>query len=263
MAKYEGIIQLSGKLGEKIFVNKDGNTHVKTKPLSVKRSEASQKSAIDFGEASKSASKIRKALAPLIAEYGDKTLINRLNKRMIEAFKAIPQAGTRNLKDSHLKLLLNFRFNDAKGIDDLWTNIPPIELKPTGLSLQLNKAEFPKTIPKATQFVIQLMVVNLDLIGDNNEIIKAKDLVIPINEQMKPVKLSMPLTLSGDRALIIAIGIHHLANKVKMSNKKYYACDICCAERIKDGKLIAFLVEEQEVLASKPTEDEGVAWEML
>ncbi len=107
------------------------------------------------------------------------------------------------------------------------------------------------------------MVANLDLAGSNNEIIMAKDLIIPVNEQMKPVKLKMPLTLSGDRALIIAVGIHHLSNKIKMGNRKYYACDICYAEHIKNGEVIPFLVEQQEIALIKPAEDEGIAWEIL
>ncbi len=264
MAINKGIIQPSGKLGQSIFINKGGRNFVKTKPTSVNLSEASRKSATDFGEASRNASKIRKAFAPFVVAYGNQDLINRLNKKMIEAFKAIPtaMAGTRNFGDSHVKLLKNFRFNSSRTINDLWSSSPSIELKPEGLTIQLSGTDFSRST-KATHIVLQLMVANLDLNGETNEIIKAKDLVVQVGQHLRPVRLTISSTLSGNRVLLVALGIHYLINGSKIINKRLYGCDICYAERIKDGQIIDFLIEEQAIPDRLVATDEEIGWEEI
>ena len=232
--------------------------------LPIKQSDATRKSATDFGEASRSAKKIRVALAPFVAGYGDQNIINRLNSVMIKVLKAIPgtMPGERKFIDGYIKYIRGFRFNALREARSLWPFTPVIELKPTSLTFQLSKSYSP-SVRGATHTVFQLMVANLDLIGAADEIHKAKNLTLPINEEFKPVKLKVPLNLSGDRALFIAVGVHHLNKGIIISNEHSFACDIIYAERIKDGEVVDFVFADETPMITKPLEDEGIDWETL
>ena len=214
MARHQGIISLSGKVGDLIFVNRNGKRYAKstsTEPVNL--SEASKKSGSDFGEASRSASKVRKAFAPLIAKYGDDMLVNRLNKRMIEVFKTVPSefAGNKKLGQGNIGLLQGFRFNSLVPLDTLLQQPPLFAFDQKG-QLQIELVAAPsntmfKQIAKATAIVLQLMVYNLDLNDEENEVIPINDLVIPLaNHQFQGGKLNVELNLNGERAALVGLG---------------------------------------------------------
>ncbi len=228
------------------------------KPLPIKQSEGTRKSATDFGEASKGASRIRKAFAPLVKDYGEDGLVNRLNRIMIVALKI---AGGRTFGDAYLRFLCGFRFNPSQQVGNLWPPLPVIKLDQEGLTIQVSKFQPPR-IKQATHSVFQLMVASLDLAGDADEVIKAKKLTVEMDRELEPLKLRIPLNLSGDRALFIAVGIHHFNGHAILTDIRSFACDIVYAERIKDGHIIDLKIEDN----TPPTdddhlEDDGVDWE--
>lgn len=228
----------------------------------INQSEASQKSATDFGEASRSAKRIRKAFATFVDWYGEHDFNNRLNKAVIETLSAIPpsDAGARKFADGHLRLLSGFRFNPLQKLENLWTFPLAIDLKPAGLTFKLSKFHSPP-VKNATDVVFQLMVANLDVVGETDETVKAKNLIIAVDHKFKPLQLNIPLNLEGDRALFIAVGVHHLNEGIMMTDLRSFACNIVYAERIKEGQVVDFRFKEEITTAIKELEDDGIEWE--
>ncbi len=230
--------------------------------VQAKQSVATRKSAVDFGEASRSAKRIRMAFAPLVEAYGDKNVINRLNRILIKMLTAIPSsmAGERKFADGYIKFLRGFRFNALREVGSLWSSPLKIELKPEGITVQLCKSHSP-SVKGATHTVFQLMVANIDLTGKTDEIVKAKNLTVAVYQEFKPLKLNIPLNLIGDKAVFIAFGIHHLNKGDIMRNEQTFACDIVYAERIQDGHVVDFVMADQTPLLPVVVEDEGIEWE--
>ncbi len=230
--------------------------------VQVNQSVATRKSAVDFGEASRSAKRIRMAFAQLVEAYGDQNIINRLNRIMVKMLTAIPSSmvGERRFADGYIKFLRGFRFSALREVGSLWPFPLQIELKPEAITVQLFKSHSP-SVKGATHAVFQLMVANIDLIGKTDEIVKAKNLTVPIDQEFKPLKLNIPLNLIGDKAVFIAFGIHHLNKGDIMRNEQTFACDIVYAERIKDGHVVDFVLADQPPLLPEAVEDEGIEWE--
>ena len=236
----------------------------KKDPVPIKQTEATRKSASDFGEATTNAKRIRVAFSPLIERYGDNDIINRLNGIMVKALLAIPStmAGKRKFADGNMSLLRGFRFYDLQSLRTLWAFHPAVKLRLDGLTFELSKFHSP-VVKGATHIVFQLMVVNIDLNGEADEIAKAKDLTLPVKQKLKPVKINIPLNLNGNRALFIAVGVHHLDKQYIMPHERSFASEIVYAERIKDGNIVDFVFAEEAPDTPKPKTDDGIEWEGL
>ena len=178
MARQDGIIQLSGKA---------------SKPIN--QTEASKISSSDFGTATRTAARIRKAIKPLVAVYGDDTLINRLNKQLIAVLKTIPHefSGNKKLIQGNVNLLNGFQFNSIKHIESL--------------------------------------------------------------------------ALSGDRMVLVVMGIHYLtinylATIGSIGSKRAKAGSIVYAIKVKDGNEVSFLPEGQLPIIKVEQQSSGLDWEL-
>ncbi|HTM97786.1 MAG TPA: hypothetical protein VL088_03545 [Pedobacter sp.] len=265
MARQEGIIQLSGKLGNLVFSQKKDRNSVKAKSTKpVNQTEGSKKSSSDFGAASSAAAKIRKAFKPIFPSCGDDTLINRLNKQLIAVFKTIPKefAGNKKLKEGDVNLLSGFQFNSGKQLDTLLLKYPTIQVLPSNHinitfveNTQLNQVE------RATAAVIELMCYNMDLNGDDNQLISVNPLTIPLIRKFGGAKLNIPLVLGGDRLVLVALGIHYLNDISSIGSRRTKAGSIIFAAKYKDGLEVPFLplpIPEIKIEAQSV----GLAWEL-
>jgi len=246
MAKHEGVLELSGKLGDLIFYG-NGRTRSKSKkPHNL--SEESKKTAHDFGQASRNAAYIRKAFAPMVTAFPSKKLISRLNKCLIDIFKTIPstEKGNKKLIDGNLNLLQNFEFNEYTPLNKLLLKELSILITQDGLlKLSLAKSEMNTFVENASNepsIFIKLMAFNFDLIGDSYEIFEADDLELDLNDNLFPgANLTITTNQQGEKALIITIGVYYGSTNSRSWNRQYFACKIAQAMHLKDGVPVHFI----------------------
>ncbi len=270
MATQEGIIRLSGTLGELVFYTRKKKEIVRQKAKPYELSETSKKAGKDFGEASKNAAYIRKAFAKGVQSYGDDHLINRLNKQMMLVFNAIPKTkqGHKKLIDGNLNLLNGFEFNGHTPLTKLLFNLPICSRSETGL-LQLKFAAQPlfnliKKVNSASIAQLQLMVFNFDLAGQAYEIFNINPLLLHFDKpDFDGARLNIQTDQQGEKALIIALGVSYLKDNSPSRNRRYYACQIINALHLKDGLVVEFVEEKEPILKmDNSSEEQGLNWEM-
>lgn len=268
MARQEGIIPLSGKMGDVIFSNRKGKHHAKaksTKPMN--QTAATKKSSFDFGEASKVGAGIRKAFAPLIKKYGDTTVVPRFTKHILKVFKTIPATNevAKNLSKGDVGLFRDFQFNALIKLDSLLHKPAEVRLVESGLHIAFKEdqiADLFKSVAKADTVVLQVMVYNLNLDGDDDEVVCVKDLLIPLaSEHFRGAKLQVPLSLIGEQAVWVAIGVHFLNKRWMICDRTKMAAAIVYVARLKDGEEVVFMSDQP--VQMQATKDEGaIAWEL-
>jgi hypothetical protein len=270
MARPQGIVPLSGKVGDLIFAKRNGKRHVKaksTKPMN--QTAATKKSSSDFGEASKAGARIRYAFVPLIKNYGDGTLVSRFTKHLLKVFKTIPSAfvGHKKLNQGDIGIFKGFQFNAWARLDSLLFDQPVVELEKSGLKIVFEEnlvANLFKRTARADAVVLQLMVYSLNLNGGDDEVVSIKDLVIPLDEEhFRGAKLKVPLNYVGEQVVWVALGIHYLGEKKWMiGDKTKRAAAITYVKRLNDGVEVPFVPYEQESSRAE-VDEEGLDWELL
>jgi len=227
-------------------------------------SAESKKSGRDFGYATATATKLRKAFAPILALTADKKLINRLNKRFITVLKTVSESekGAKNFKNSKISLLQGFEFNQHTSLENLLRIAPLIEMMEDGIL----KISIP-ALPTATliEFCnrkdtanLHLMVFSLDLIGDQHKIFKAKTLVLPFTTpDFKGAHIELEIDQQGEQALFVAMGITYAIDGTVSGDRRYYASKLVTAINLREGKIVEFEPEILPPPANHEEEDDG------
>lgn len=269
MAIQEGIIPLSGKMGDVIFSNRKGKKYARAKSSKpMNQTAATKKSSSDFGEASKMGARIRKAFAPLINRYGDNTAVTRFTKHILKVFKTIPAAnlGLKNLWEGDISVFKDFQFNALARLNLPLNQEPKVKLDTSGLKIAFpgNWADgFFKWPVKANAVVLQLMVYNLNLNSDDDEVVAVKDLLIPLDsEHFRGAKLLVPLNFKGEQVVWVALGMHFLdKNNSMIGDKTKRAASIVYVARLSDGEEVAF-VSAEPVLKQDEKGEGTLEWDL-
>lgn len=265
MARVNGKMPLSGKVGDLIFFERDGKVFVRSKPNKpIKQSEASKKNSKDFGTAVRTAARIRKAFRPVL-KSADGTLVSRMNKQITIIYTTIPKkfAGNKQIIHGDVDLLNGFQFNPAKRLQTLLWTFPDFTVVPSGcmhIDYHERSARMLfKGVAMATAAVIEVMIFCMDLQGDDDQIIPVQPLTIGVDEEFDGAKLMVPLDLMGDRLVLVAMGIQYVSSESTPAAAKTWASGIVFAKKYKDAVELPFIREEveQTIVEKKIT---GVGW---
>ena len=267
MAIQEGIIPLSGKMGDVIFSSRKGKKYAKaksTKPM--KQTAATKKSSSDFGEASKVGARVRNAFSPLIKQYADTTVVSRFTKHILKVFKTIPSTfvGSKKLGQGDVGIFKDFQFNASAKLDLLLHQQSEVKLEGSGLNIAFKgnlMADLFKWVAKANAVVIQLMVYNLNFDGDD-EVVSIKDLLIPLHDEyFRGAKLQVPLNLVGEQVIWVAMGVHFLNRTGMIGDKTKRAASVVYVARLRGGLEVVF-VPDQPALRHLEKDKGGMEWEL-
>jgi hypothetical protein len=278
MAIQQGIISLSGKVGDLVFSNRKGKSVAKKKSLGpMKQTEATKKSSSDFGVASKAGARMRKAFAPFIERYSDTTLVSRFTKQVLKVFKTIPAdfRGQKKLEQGNIGVFQNFQFNTWARLDGLLFHQPKIVLGTSGLTIEFNELKKTtdiglfKKVAKSEFVFIKLMVYNLSLDNDEDEVVMIKELGFPANSDgFKGARVDVPLKFKGQQAVFVAIGIHYEGKKIHtrgslsiIGDRTKRAASIMEVLRLNDGEELTFTPEPREA-PPVAKDDEQLDWDM-
>ncbi|RZK34419.1 MAG: hypothetical protein EOO90_30835 [Pedobacter sp.] len=275
MAIQKGIIKFSGKLGDLIFYQSNQKALVRKGKTDDKVHNTAENSLLagkDFGAASKISMYIRRAFAPLVVKYADRTtLYYRLNACLSNALNAISdeKLGHKKLMEGNISLLKGFEFNIHRSLPNLYYTSPIVSIEENGaVNIQIPKGEieslFSTRVPNALTVCLKLMVFSFDLDGDNYETFTAKEIQISLAEPFEGrlLKDKIKIEYKGEKALLIALGVYYKDDYAQfINNRDFFTCQIIDAYHLRDGIIVPFMAPPAEE-KTKDEEDTGLDWEI-
>jgi hypothetical protein len=267
MATQQELLKLTGKIGDLIHYRSRKKFLTKTAPTEVKQTEDTKKSAKDFGTATKWAGIVRKLCGNLTKTHADDDVINRLNKLFINTLKTAPVElkGNKQLRDANLNLLQGFELNRWTAFDKLVLQAPQFLFNSTGdCKVSFNAMPMAKTViaPRnADEVVFELVLINLELNGEQYEKFTPHPLQVPLDQAMPSASIKLELDLSGNRLLLLMAGVSFKSGKLHINDRSKYASKILLAKHLIDGKEVVF---EPSIPAPIKTEEQpqsNLGWE--
>jgi hypothetical protein len=167
MAKQKGILKFTGKLDNVIGYRRNGVYCVRTMPEKVRQTAATRRAAQRFGIASRKGKLIRRAVRPYLDTHYDGTIINRLNRALIQASM------------HHLQGIQGFQFNRVTGLEKIIT-LRPVLMEDGHVHIPAQ--ELPM-LGKATHLEITLITARINF---------AEKRVVNVNTDIKVFNLKEP-----------------------------------------------------------------------
>jgi hypothetical protein len=230
--------KLVGTVGNVIFYNRMGEYYMRAKPVSVRRTEASVNSGLNFGKASKISRQIR-------------NFIDEINpsKSNIQAYRfngAIHKfISWKEKKDAasitmpkKLPFISGFQFNDQavlSSIIAIQPSVRSIHSRVTEISLPPMITSQSLQAPSNTSSILfKMILMGVDLEHAKTKLLGKSELEIPFsNETFQPSVISIPASSKPGDLVILAMAVQYIVNKngeVELQNdKKKLPCGIALA----------------------------------
>lgn len=250
MAKQEGIVQFTGRIGNLSFFRmKDGTYAARRKSgVSPERIKKDPKFALvrangrEFGQATRASKLIRTAFLPLMKDLADGSTSQRLNAlcKAIIKTDALNEAGNRLLTDGEIEKFENFEFNTLSPLDTSFFAQFTTAFDRTAGSATIS---IPAFIPdqmvqfpsNATHFRLKAGAAALNF--EKGKFVNAQAAIDPLLVDKKltePINLTMPLPAGTTDALFLTLGIDFLQEEhgrlYEVHNSMYSAMKIVAAD---------------------------------
>ncbi len=207
MARQTSIIPFTGKLGNLIGYERNGQYFLRSMPEVVRQTVATRRAAYRFGQASRKGALIRHAF------YGDLDIpcdsghINRLNRVLIAA-------------GSNYAAIKGFRFNQHAGIDRFFTIAPKLFRNNT---LHIP----PQTLARykgITALEVKVIATRIAFTSRQVGNVEAVTLKIDVNKPFEGINI--PLDVTGDGTLVVTLQVRGIHEDCTSCNRQYLAADI-------------------------------------
>ena len=205
MAKQTGLFKFTGKLDNVIGYRRNGVHFLRSMPAAVRQTKATRQASRNFGIASRRGKLVRKAFAGQLDMRSDGTLVNRLNKALI-------QSGLQGMK--------RFQFNRHTGLAKFFAISP--ELSDDGI-LRIPAQELPQ-LPAITSLEAKLIAVRINFaerrITGTHSIVRMIDMHRPFDG------MELDISVPGKGTLIIALQVRACKGSQVTGDRKYMAADV-------------------------------------
>lgn len=248
MARQTGLIKISGKIGDEVFFERNGEEFVRKAAKTKRQTENSKKSSAEFSAASSAVAVLRKALKKFSAKIRDSRFDDRLKKKVREIIETGPATlkGKRQITDGNLSLLRSFEVNKQTPVGKL-VNFSPL--------LNIDKAELltitlPKmngadmfNYPDRLQYGIiefHCAIAHFDL--KKCGVTQLEQVAICKKNPVFPGgKFRVPLQAAHNSVVIVAMSVH-FKNEMNLicGDRRFYAGHIVEAFNIVDGEIVHF-----------------------
>lgn len=205
MAKQTGLFKFTGKLDNVIGYRRNGAHFFRSMPTTVRQTTATRQASRNFGIASRRGKLVRRAFAGQLDVRSDGTLVNRLNKALI-------QSGLQGMK--------GFRFNGHTGIDKFFPSSPV--LSEDGI-LRIPAQELSQ-LHGVTSLEVKAIAVRVNF---------AERRVTGMRSETKRINMSQPfdgaeldIALPGKGTLIITLQVRACKGSQVTGDRRYMAADV-------------------------------------
>jgi hypothetical protein len=205
MAKQTGLFKFTGKLDNVIGYRRNGIHFVRSMPVVVRQTTATRQASRNFGIASRRGKLVRKAFAGQLDVRSDGTLVNRLNRTLI-------QSGLQGLK--------GYRFNRHTGIEKFFSSSPV--LSESGM-LHIPAQEL-SPLPGVTGLEVKAIAVRINFA--ERRVTGARSIIkrIDMNRPFEGVELDM--AVPGKGTLIIALQVRACKGSLVTGDRRLMAADV-------------------------------------
>jgi hypothetical protein len=211
--------KLVGTVSNLIFYNFRGKYYMRAKPVSVRRTEASVRSGLNFGKASKISRQIRADIQSINPCNSDKQMIYRftgtLNKMISWKEK---QDTVSTVRPAGLPFIQGFQFNDRADLTDITAIRVSMHITEPGL-IEIRFAAFVPREALHAPFNTDHIIFKMVLISTNptdlgTEKLGTAEIKIPyVSELFQPPVVSMPVRTTQGSFMIMVLAVQYMVNK--------------------------------------------------
>jgi hypothetical protein len=213
MALQTGLFKFTGKLDNVIGYRRNGKFFFRSMPEKVRQTAATRRAARRFGMTSRKGKLIRHALRPHLDLRHDGTLVNRLNKLLLQS-----DAG-------NLQVLQNFHFNKHTGLEKLFPE-PPVVTDDGTLHIPAQKALLPQG--RNTHIEVRLIAVRINFTEHRIEHTDVSSGIIDLSEPFNGMALSV--SVAGKGTLLVTLQYRAFTKRngslSQSGDRRYMAADI-------------------------------------
>ncbi|WP_343307961.1 hypothetical protein AAHN97_12470 [Chitinophaga niabensis] len=232
MGKQRSIVRYTGKVGNTVGYYHKGKLCIRSLPEHVNISEATKRSATDFGTASKAGKLVRHALKPELGIRHDSDLTNRLNTSMLKVLYAgSKQRGARNINRKYLDMLAGFKLNVNTELDKLLPFKPQVVQNANSLRIAIPAIEEGgiRHAKNTTHIELKAIAVGLNFSEGNYEQAVSAKVLIDLRKPAAATELVLPFK-AGDTETIVVFQVRAFSEeggkRYASGNRKYFAADI-------------------------------------
>jgi hypothetical protein len=205
MAKQTGLFKFTGKLDNVIGYRRNGIHFVRSMPAVVRQTTATRQASRNFGMASRKGKLVRKAFAGQLDVRSDGTLVNRLNKTLI-------QAGLQGMK--------GYRFNRHTGIEKFFFSSPVLS---DDNILRIPAQELSQ-LPGVTSLEVKVIAVRINFaerrVTASRSVTKSIDMSQPFEG------LELDVAVPGKGTLIVTLQVRSCRGLLITGDRRYMAADV-------------------------------------
>jgi hypothetical protein len=231
--------KLVGTVSNLIFYNFRGEYCMRTKPVSVKRTESSVRSGLNFGKASKIWRQIRNLVAPINPAKTDNRLMYRLTGALNQFISWKEKKDVASVKmPVKLPFIYGFQFNDQADLRSVTAIRPTLKTTVPGIT-EINFLPF---IPRqnlqapvnTNSIIFNMILIGVSLENAETKILGNGEIKIPYsNESFQPLVISIPVSSKPRALAILIIAVQYMVDKngdiELLNDKRKMPCGIAWA----------------------------------
>jgi hypothetical protein len=207
MAKQNSLIPFTGRLGNLIGYERNGQFFLRSKPEIVRQTLATRRAAQRFGAASKKGAIIRHAFYDDLDIRCDSNHINRLNKVLIAA------AGNN-------AAIVGFRFNQHTGVDRFFTVVPTVSRD----GILHIPAQALAQYKNVTTLEVKVIAARIDFI--TRHVTGTDTVVMTMDTREYFTGADILLDVPGTGTLMVTLQVRAMHKEDLSCNRQYQAADI-------------------------------------
>lgn len=217
MAKQHSLIPFTGKLGNLIGYQRNGEYFLRSMPETVRQTVATRRAARRFGIASRKGALIRNAFYTDLDIHCDSGHINRLNKVLIAA------AGNNTA-------MTGFRFNQHTGIDRFFTVAPWL----SGDGILHIPSQALVQHKSITALEVKVIATHIDFM--TRRVTGTETVIMEIDPRQPFGGAEIPVEVSGRGTLVVTFQVRGMQKDGLSGNRQYLAADIIAVKEPKIRK---------------------------
>jgi hypothetical protein len=232
MSKNTGLLRMTGKIGEYVGYYRNGKQYFRSMPKQVRRSKATQLSAIDFGTASRAGKLVRQGLGAELNIRYDDGMINRLNADMLRVLYAgSQQRGSRSIQRNKLSMLTGMRFNERTELNRLLSFTPKVIQDGSSLRIAIPAlgAKDIRHAKNTTHVEIKAIAAGLNFNEGAYQEAASDKVLIDFRQPAAATELILPFK-AGEEETVVVLQVRAFSEEngklYVLENRKYFAADI-------------------------------------
>jgi hypothetical protein len=271
MARQEGPLQFSGKVGNVVGYARGKDNFTRSAGKIYELTEGSKKSGTEFGRGSTASKIVRQAFKTHLLPSFTIKLHNRLSERFREIIRTGPTAkkGDRTVYDGDVSMLRNFEFNPIS----TFRRIIHIEARAEFLngSLRVNLPAFSwqdniNAPEKASAVVLGAVCGSFDFTKNSFESVAIGDLIIEKGISFAGANIEIPISESDEQIVLFMMTVSFMMaygqRTLRIDRKNSQAGMVINAIHLRNGKVVEYKEEPRFVGGSKPETVANLNWQV-